>query len=251
MNDIVIHSAKKRRWWVVDFLVPALEATGVPLNKIHCYEDTNCLGNLQAWLACADYLKQLDLKGDVWHLQDDVYPVHNFAEQAEFCESLKGTAHDGIVCGFYPRNQLAIKAGKYGHIDHFGTALNSECLLWSFQCIQIPTNIYIESVDWIRDVALKKFPKSKHCGSIKNLYNMNKGDDSLFFTFIDNSKYKNDRHWRCENCLVEHVDTFIGGSLLGHMIDQAGKFEDYETVIRKNYRKWMKVAEDMNNIGKK
>jgi hypothetical protein len=221
MNDVLIRGTPQRKWFVDGYLIPALLEAGVPEKKIHLYMDTKRLGNLGSFLALEDVLPKIESKS-VWHLQDDVYPVSNFAER---CEELEEICPDGIIFGFAPRNQRAIPEGQPGHISGFGMRSNKDWQLWSFQCIMIPTANAIDGIKWIREKGEKKcFPKSA-CGDLQSLYDQNIGDDSLFFTYLENV-LPDEMHYDCEWSLVDHVGGMIGGSLLGNRIGRAMKFAD-------------------------
>lgn len=233
MNDILIHACDGRMWWVENHLIPALRRSGVPHDKIHVW-NAGGLGNLTSFIRAASEVA-LNPGAGMWHLQDDVYPCRNFAERAEELEAMAP-----IVQGFYPENQTQFLLQKgttpFKRLPpDFGVHENREGYLWSFQCIHIPNSLYLDACSWIANEAIPNnlFP---------NLIKADKGDDSFFFEYL--FRYQpHGLHYRCENCLVEHVDTFMGGSVLGHRIDQAGNFPD-EDIIKANFRRWMQEAEE-------
>ena len=225
MNDVLIRGTPRRMWYINEYLIPSLQEAGVPQDKIHLYIDNNRAGALGSYFALEEVLPEIH-SDCVWHLQDDVYPCSNFAER---CEELEAICPNGIIAGFWPRDQRHIPAGQHGHIDGFGLKTNKDWQLWSFQCIRIPTWITIDSMKWIRSMGEQRtFPKSD-CGDIQMLYDQNLGDDTLFWVYLE-KVLPDEIHYDCEVSLVDHVGDLIGGSLLGNRIGRARNFDDKEKV---------------------
>ena len=225
MDDVLIRGTSKRLWYIDKYLMPALLESGVPQEKIHLFVDDKRRGALGSYFALADVLPRID-SNCVWHLQDDVYPVSNFAKA---CEELESICPDGIIAGFWPRNQRHIPEGQHGHITGFGLKPNREWQLWAFQCIRIPTVVALDSIKWIRDKGEQRaFPKSD-CGDLQSLYDNNIGDDTLFWAYLE-TVWPDEMHYDCEVSLVDHIGEFIGGSLLGNRIGRARNFPDKDKV---------------------
>lgn len=179
---IVIHTYPKRKWYVDNFLVPALQSQG--LEDITIYNDKYCIGNLMAFV--------LSLKdcGSAYHLQDDVIICQDFADQIR-----NHTKY--ITCGF------CIDSFEK-HPESVGIT-NINNIWWSFPCIYIPGNIAEEFYNWFMD-------QKEKSADFQKMINSGKMDDYIFKTWLI-EKYPDMLIEQLKPNLVDHIDYLLGGSI--------------------------------------
>ena len=208
--EIMIHAVPERMWYVEEFLIPSLEAQGA--DRIRVWNDEQHRGNLRS---CMDCFAAMDGQGGTWHIQDDVLVCRDFVKRCR--------KHDeGVVYGFCCEYFL-------DDPDLTGRVYVPDA--WhSFQCVRIPDAWARECAAWYFSGAWRDFADPE----LPVLQEVNKGDDAFFHAFLE------DRHGTetAENLkpnLVEHVDLWIGGSVLLHYRDYQAKahyFEDGDLVLQ-------------------
>lgn len=181
MAKYLIHAIPSRMWYVEKFLVPSMVAQGIDKDNILVFNDKDKLGNLKAF---CESIK--DLKGDYWHLQDDVIISSNFKEQTEKYD-LK------IICGFCSKYSEGVPGG----------VVKPQNMWYSFPCIRIPRTILAEFLNWLDTDALK---------TCANWINANKYDDSLFKEFME-TRHPRTEIFNLKPNIVNHIDYLIGGSV--------------------------------------
>lgn len=190
MAKFLIHSCRKREWYVDNFLVPSMQEQGISADDILIYID-NGTGNLPAFVdSCRSSLEHFKDADAIWHLQDDVLICSDFAKRVNELEPFKLVG--GFTCGF----DLNTDGGLF--------KVGEEKNWLSFPCIKIPTNIQKHFVEWT-DPNLWKNPYFKEYVQRKN------GDDFVFREFLI-YYYKDEDFLNVTPNLVEHVDYLLGGS---------------------------------------
>lgn len=209
MADVyMIHACPGRMWYVMDYLIPSMEAQGIRETEIEVWNDTEGKGNL---FSCVESFKSSAKRpGATWHLQDDVIICRNFAERTR-------EEHDGIVCGFACQN--------------FGPNMQSkgkvpEIFMWySFQCIRIPNETALEFTEWF-DVASRQ---TKYVTQVAD----RKHDDWFFREFM-NERHREDWVTNLSPNLVDHIDYMIGGTMINKdrriQINRAKFFRDQDLI---------------------
>ena len=186
MPKYMIHACPPRMWYVNEFLVPSMLEQGIPREDITVFNDTEGLGNLTA---CLTAFASLPKKGGTWHLQDDVVISADFAERTKKYDK-------GVVFGFCNRwfkDDIDITGEVY-----------AEDMWHSFQCVRIPNNYAHELVEWIKSGALKKYAEAYV------LYELNKGDDTIFREFFL-EQHGTETAVNLKPNIVNHIDYMIGG----------------------------------------
>lgn len=189
---VMIHTCKKREYYVSNFLVPALIKSGFEKDEVYIYLDDKGLGCLKSYLKS---FEELPANNDnIWHLQDDVLPRRDFFKHSEKLSVFD----DAIICGFGNK--------EFYTKNDFGYANNASEMFYSFPCIRIPNYICNNFVKWFDMVAKKEVKYQKY---IVN----NKFVDYLFKEFVDyHFLGVNMTIFNYRPCLVEHVDEFVEGS---------------------------------------
>lgn len=187
-DKVLIHACPNRMWYVNEFLIPSLQEQGI--TNIDLALDDTGKGNL--W-SCIDSFEECSKSpGDTWHLQDDVLPCRDFAEQAE-------EIPEGIVaCGFChtlfePFNRPM--AGMQPALFMFN----------SFPCIRIPNAVAAEFVEWFKTDA-------RFRPEYKNWVESEIHDDGFWHDFYV-ERHPHDWVYNIAPALVEHIDWLIGGSV--------------------------------------
>lgn len=210
---ILIHAIPQRMWYVEGFLIPDLVRQGIERENVGVFCDTETLGNLESCV-CA-FEEAGKTPGGTWHLQDDILPARDFADQA------RQYAGDEIACGFCVE-RFDLAHGKTGRVP--------QCFLWlSFPCIYIPNETAAEFARWYR---------TSQDPEIRRLRSLRRGDDSLFWYWHHNHRAFA-WGWNAEPNLVEHVDWLIGGS--------AANKERSEASPRAKYWTDDELVEDLKN----
>ena len=187
---IMIHTCQKRRWYVNDYMIPALTAQGIPREDIFVWLDWSGAGNL---LSCVDSFRACGLlPGGTWHLQDDVIISRRFAELAEAND-------EGVVCGF-------------GSTD-FGpsmaeTGKQPAIFMWnSFQCIRIPNELAFEFASWF-------YTDAQYRDGDYQRYIVEKKYDDTFWRDFMLERHRDMTITNLTPNIVDHVDYIIGGSVI-------------------------------------
>ncbi len=199
---VFIHACKAREKYVIDYLVPELTKQG--FDPIDIYFDHGS-GNLEAYIAS---YKALPDKGNVWHLEDDVIPDRRFYNWA--CAL---SAFPGIVCGF--------GSSQYYGLRDFGYCLDASEMFLSFPCIRIPCETVKGFLRW--------FDANRQ--NYKRLVKTGKNIDRFF---RDYAMMTGLTAFNFKPCMVEHIDSLIGGSLVNPDRGEARAliFEDDDAINR-------------------
>jgi len=181
---IQIHACKQREKYVTECLVPELVNQGFKGRDILIHMDDG-KGNLAAYL---EAYRELPPSGDVWHLEDDVFPDPRFYQWA-------------FGLSFFPRTIIAgFGAGQNYGLRDFGYTVEPRELFLSFPCIRIPCETIKDFLQWY---SIKHQEKSKTAHS-------GKGIDEFFHLYLID---KGITGFNFRPCMVEHVDDMIGGSI--------------------------------------
>ena len=201
MAYYLIHASNQRFWYVKEYLIPSMMLQGIPAQNIFVYRDYNEIGNLRAFIdSCNKASVQCQKKGidGLWHLQDDVIISDEFAKQTQIYDN-------GLVCGFTCGYDKGKEDGYF--------KVCADKLWYSFPCIRIPTKILTEFVSW----ANVNLWQSKH---FKSLVIRNKSDDLIFKEWLYDN-YPSMNHLNLAPNIVNHIDTYIGGTLCNKQRDPA------------------------------
>ena len=201
----LIHSCKKRYWYVKNYLIPSMIEQGIDLYNISVYLDNEDDGCLESCMK--SFLSVHNDNNSTWHLQDDILICSDFAER-----TLKYDIAD-IICGYC--YELDGNKDKIGYVK-------SKDMWYSFPCIKIPNKIARQCAGWfynkvIKDGAYRLYVKSK------------KHDDTLFHIFMEDY-YPDAVVLNTTINLVDHVDYLMGGSIANKIRPEkethAAYFED-------------------------
>lgn len=199
MAYYLIHASNQRFWYVKEYLIPSMMLQGIPAQNIFVYRDYNELGNLRAFIdSCNKASVQCQKKGidGLWHLQDDVIISEDFTKQTQLYDN-------GIVCGFSCAYDKGVEDGYFKVCE--------DKLWYSFPCMRIPTKILTDFVSW----ANVNLWQSKH---FKPLVSRNKSDDLIFKEWLYDN-YPSTTHLNLAPNIVNHIDTYIGGTLCNKQRD--------------------------------
>ena len=168
------------------------------------------LGNIMAYMYS---LHKLSAEGNTWHLEDDVLPDRRIEQWMDELED-----REGIICGFGTTE-------KYGEVS-------PEDMWYSFPCIRIPNDYARDFLQWL-----------KHSGDedVERRMEIGKGIDFLFRKYVLQHPIPIYHH---NPCMVEHIDDYIGGSLLNKR-DKPIKaicFEDEERI--NELKRWLEVLNE-------
>ena len=206
--EIVIHAVPERLWYVEEFLTPALEAQGA--DSIRIWTDSDHRGNLAACMEC---FAAMDGEGGTWHIQDDVLPCSDFVTRAR-------TFDAGVAYGFCCEHFLD-DPGQAGFVY-------PEDAWHSFQCVRIPHSYARDCAAWFAAGSWREL----YDPELEALYETNRGDDSFFRTWMRET-HPAEAVLNMRPCLVEHVDLWIGGSVLHQWRDYQARahwFDEPELV---------------------
>ena len=204
--DILIHGCWKRLKYLEGYLAKKLP-------KAHLMVDYYGEGNIEAYRGSyrVMYLNGvLPKTGNTWHLEDDVLPDRRIMKWMRELES-----REGIICGFGTTE-------IYGEVE-------PEDMWYSFPCIRIPNDYLIGFEKWLyhnwmdEDVAMRVA--------------IGKGIDFLFRKYVIQNPIPIYHH---NPCMVEHIDEYIGGSLINERDKpiKAIRFEDTERLAE--LKDWVK-----------
>lgn len=208
MSKIMIHTCPGRLWYVTEYLYPSLLAQGVKHREILIHNDAAGDGNLMSTIKS---FSELTMRGDTWHLQDDIILDPNFNKSRKYFDNVnKGC----IICGF---------ASQYD-VDEAGVVPVSK-MWYSFPCIRIPNTYARGFIRFVND--------EKNKEKYKVLITNNKYDDSLFKEYMM-KKHKNDYIFNCKPNLCDHIDYLIGGSLVSSRKEQVrSRYFEHQELINK------------------
>lgn len=206
--NYMIHAVPSRLWYVEEFLIPSIQAQGIPRVDIRVWLDDRGRGNLYSFLDSCDSVKSE--RGGTWHLQDDVVISRDFVDKT-------ATYNEGVVCGFF--------CSSFGNNFTPGEQ-PPENMWYSFPCIRIPNNLAGEFVDWFDTYAclMKMYIKQ-----VKE----NKHDDFLWREFMV-TKHGNLQVMNLSPNIVDHVDYLVGGTIINKARDvkstRSSKWDDENLV---------------------
>ena len=187
---VMIHAVPERLWYVEDYLIPELEAQGV--DRIRIWNDEAHRGNLAACMEC---FASMTGDGGTWHIQDDVLPAADFALR---CRAMDFGVVWGFCCEYFLDDP-----------DQTGFVYPEDA--WhSFQCVRIPDAYARECAAWFFAGAWQELQDPE----LEMLYEDNRGDDSFFRHWLQEA-HSAEAVYNMRPCLVEHVDLWIGGSVIG------------------------------------
>ena len=188
MSKYLIHGCEERLWYIERYLVPSMLEQGIDPHDISIYIDTEHDGNL---FACIKSFNALPIKGDTWHLQDDIIISPDFRAVTERYSK-------AMVCGMCMNiaDEVVKPKGK----------VNIKYMWHSFQCTLIPNIMAHEFVQWFINTASKD-------PQYRMWISKNKYDDSFFKVFMEDY-HPNYMALNLYPNIVDHVDFLLGGSLI-------------------------------------
>ena len=210
--EIVIHAVPERLWYVQEFLIPELEAQGA--DDVRVWSDSDHHGNLAACMAC---FAAMDGEGGAWHIQDDVLPAADFVARARAFDS--GVAY-GFCCEYFLDDPAQV-----GFVY-------PEDAWHSFQCVRIPHAYARECAAWFAAGSWREL----YDPELEALYDTNRGDDSFFRTWLREIRPA-EGVLNMKPCMVEHVDLWIGGSVLHQWRDYQARAHWFDDELVKQLRR--------------
>jgi hypothetical protein len=183
---IQIHACKQREKYVTECLVPELINQGFKERDIMIHMDDGS-GNLAAYL---EAYWDLPDHGDVWHLEDDVFPDPRFYQWA-------------FGLSFFPKTIIAgFGAGQNYGLRDFGYCVEPGELFLSFPCIRIPCETIKDFLQW--------FDLNSKRSDVRDATKCGNGIDGAFKLYIID---KGIVGFNFRPCMVEHIDDMLGGSI--------------------------------------
>ncbi len=192
MSVYLIHTCRKRKWYVDEYLLPSMLKQGIDRKDIIIYNDGTNKGCLPSFIDSAKFV--LDEPGGTWHLQDDIIISSNFKDVTE-------RFNKGIVCGF---------CSYYSEDVPFGLRPVND-MWYSFPCIRIPNAVLKEFVGWLQT----KETQTKYRAYIQE----RKFVDTLFRKYINEQQSCRLIHNLYPN-IVDNVDYLLGGSVINYQRDK-------------------------------
>lgn len=194
---VMIHAVPQRMWYVEEFLLPALCEQGMDMADVTVRVDSEGLGNLES---CMRAFEACNGDGGTWHLQDDVLIARDFVERCR--------GHDfGVVYGFCCR--------QFNDDPRITAEVYMPDAWHSFQCVRIPDAWARECAEWVRSGAWEAETSNPE---LHVLAEVGKGDDTFFREFLL-CRHGDATVVNLKPNLVEHVDLWIGGSVLSQWRD--------------------------------
>lgn len=186
----LIHACEERLWYVNEFLIPSLQAQGIPETYIFTWVDAEHKGNLFSCMDSFADCRKFD--GGTWHLQDDVIISRRFKQ-----ETFKD--FDEIRCG-YCGKEIGPDITKIGYV--------SPIRMWfSFQCIYIPNYLACECANWFYNEAIYE-------ERFKERIDRKKSDDYIWQRFVAEHHRDDVDIINLKLNLVDHIDYILGGSVI-------------------------------------
>lgn len=181
MEQYLIHTCNKRKWYVDEFLIPSMRKQGI--ENILVYNDEYGEGQIPS------LIKSYELIGDedTWHLQDDIIISKKFKEITE-------RRKEDIVCGFC--NGFSV--GQSGYVGIYS-------MWYSMPCIRISGAIFKHFISWLNTREVRK--------RLDVYFRENKHDDVFLEIFLK-EYYPKMLVWNLAPNIVNHIDHLIGGSLI-------------------------------------
>lgn len=206
---IIVRACVERRDYVKKFLIPSLLEQGMPQDHVLIWQDTDRVGNLQAFLNMMTWIKDnMDRDTNIWLLQDDVIISSTFVKT--IC-SRKVMKFKGIINGY------CCQVWNEDNYEKTGERIN--LLKWfSFPCERIPVSYIEKFLEWF-ELSVKR---DDELGDQYRFWaNHGKFDDSFWMDYLYQC-HPIDKCWNYgtvvngvpQGGLVEHVDYLIGGSLI-------------------------------------
>ena len=209
---IVIHSCKKRAWYVEQFLKPSLLEQSTREEEIVEVRDLDGKGNMASFLESMELVsRDFEPTTSAWHIQDDVLLCRDFVTRAKEIEKNWG----GVACGF------CCKLNEAGRFNYTGAA-PAQQMWWSFPCILIPNSYCGEFLDWYHEFIHRAPAQFKATAAM---------DDYFFREFMMRCHHR-EKVLNVVPNLVEHVDWLIGGSTISKrdVKYRSGYWQDQELV---------------------
>ncbi len=203
----ILHACEPRMWYVEGFLLPSLRAQGIEPEI--CLDEG--LGCLQTTMNC---FKEC---GDAWHIQDDVVICEDFAERTR-------DKPEVITCGFVYMG-FGPDVGMMGRV-------NIRDAWYSFPCIYIPGEYAAGCAEWFETYA-RWHPRWEGFARLKI------NDDGIFRDYM----LENHPDAEADNlnpCLVDHIDTLIGGSRVGNEKTPRPATYWYDDAPNRKLNEWLK-----------
>lgn len=193
----LIHTIPERMWYVNKYLAPILKAGGA---QYDIYSDIRHEGNLISTMRSFLYYGNDLMRGNTWHLQDDILFCRDFVRR---CEDISDEWP--VVCGtcyILDKNKLDKKTLKPSN------------MWWSFPCIRIDDTLAYECADWFFREA-RDDPKY----TIKVM--QGRYDDYFFKEFLCRFYPRMDILNVNPN-LVDHIGCLLGGSSISNDTSSLG-----------------------------
>jgi len=188
MSKYLIHTGKKRKWYVDEYLYPSLLEQGIKEEDIIIHLDNKGVGTIQAY---ADSFEKIPDTGYTWHLQDDIIISPDFKQVTEAEEN-----ENRVVCGF---------TSYYDTNPRKGLVQSYE-MWYSFPCIGIPNRVGKGCMEWIQkymigNPAYKDYWENGNCVDwFFKQYVRDEAKDIRVLNFVPN--------------IVDHIDYLLGGSTI-------------------------------------
>lgn len=194
----MIHTCKKRKWYVNQYLIPSMLEQGITKDQIIVMTDNDEIGILYATMQSFDWIgRTQDWSEIIWHLQDDVIISSNFKRMTD-------NLYGDIICGFC--STFDKETGYvYGLVDR-------EKMWYSFPCIGIKNYFAKDCADWFFESEMFKEEN-------REKIRYGKYADWFFRKYVMQYQ-KNIRVFNSNPNLVDHIDWLIGGSLVNSCRDQ-------------------------------
>lgn len=205
MVKYIIHACEPRMWYVEGFLVPSLEAQGITPEI--CLDTGK--GCLQTTMDCFRSC------GDAWHIQDDVVICEDFAERTKDKPQV-------ITCGF-------VYVGYGPDVGVMGR-VNIRDAWYSFPCIYIPGEYAAGCAEW--------FETARHDPRFEGFDRLKNNDDGMFREYML-ACHPDAEAVNLNPCLVDHVDTLIGGSIISKWKTPRSATYWYSDIPNQKLKKWL------------
>lgn len=204
---ILIHACPQRMGYVENFLLPELLKQGA--EEVEIWNDIDRRGNL---LACMESFRCREGDGGTWHIQDDVFPSHDFVARC--------LEHDEGIVNAFCCSQFGDDPAALGRVY-------APSAWHSFQCIRIPDPLARECAAWVFSGKWQASPSAE----LPILWQLEKGDDSFFHEFLQ-MEHGGETVYNLAPNLVEHIDWLLGGSVLHSWRDYLARADFFQDLNR-------------------